>query len=235
MDTGAERWWIAGDESAIPAVATLLEALPAAAAAEVHLEVADADAHILRRALAALGICKPRQPRELQDHLFVAGDAAHSHPPYGGYGVNTGLEDARNLGWKLAASLQGWARPNLLDSYGEERRPVFQSTARDFIEKAIEADRKFLAEFNPQRDKDAFEREWAARKSGARSEVNAFEPNYEGSSIVSGLPGSRCSGTYRIIRASDAAQANLQFSRQCDGILSGQLAELPNRGKIACY
>ena len=43
MDADAERWWIAGDESAIPAVATLLEALPAAAAAEVHLEVADAD------------------------------------------------------------------------------------------------------------------------------------------------------------------------------------------------
>ena len=41
--------------------------------------------------------------------IFIAGDAAHSHPPYGGYGVNTGLEDARNLGWKLAAVLQGWA------------------------------------------------------------------------------------------------------------------------------
>ena len=43
MDTAAERWWIAGDESAIPAVATLLEALPAPVAAEVHIEVADAD------------------------------------------------------------------------------------------------------------------------------------------------------------------------------------------------
>jgi NADPH-dependent ferric siderophore reductase len=43
MDSGAERWWIAGDESAIPAVATLLEALPPSAAAEVHIEVADAD------------------------------------------------------------------------------------------------------------------------------------------------------------------------------------------------
>ena len=43
MDAAAERWWIAGDESAIPAVATLLEALPASAAAEVHIEVADAD------------------------------------------------------------------------------------------------------------------------------------------------------------------------------------------------
>lgn len=51
----------------------------------------------------------------LADHyragrIFIAGDAAHSHPPYGGYGVNSGFEDARNLGWKLAAVLQGWGR-----------------------------------------------------------------------------------------------------------------------------
>ena len=104
-----------------------------------------------------------------------------------------GLEDARNLGWKLAAALQGWAGPGLLDSYDAERRPVFQSTARDFIEKAIAADREFLAAFDPARDKAAFEREWAARSSGARSEVNAFEPNYEGSPIVWGAPGGRCS------------------------------------------
>ena len=44
--------------------------------------------------------------------MLIAGDAAHSHPPYGGYGVNTGLEDAANLGWKLAATLQGWAGKN---------------------------------------------------------------------------------------------------------------------------
>ena len=125
--------------------------------------------------------------------IFIAGDAAHSHPPYGGYGVNTGLEDARNLGWKLAAALQGWAGRGLLDAYDAERRPVFQSTARDLIEKGIEADRKFLAAFNPQRDKRAFESEWQARKSGARSEVNAFEPNYEGSPIVCGAPGRNCS------------------------------------------
>jgi 4-hydroxyisophthalate hydroxylase len=125
--------------------------------------------------------------------IFIAGDAAHSHPPYGGYGVNMGFEDARNLGWKLAAVLQAWAGRDLLESYDEERRPVFQSTARDFIEKAIEADRKFLAAFNPDRDRDAFEHEWRLRKSGARSEVNAFEPNYEGSSIVWGPPAGRCS------------------------------------------
>ncbi len=53
--------------------------------------------------------------------ILIAGDAAHSHPPYGGYGINTGFEDARNLGWKLAATLAGWAGPHLLDSYGAER------------------------------------------------------------------------------------------------------------------
>ena len=55
--------------------------------------------------------------------IFIAGDAAHSHPPYGGYGVNLGLEDARNLGWKLAARLQGWAGANLLASYSAEAAP----------------------------------------------------------------------------------------------------------------
>ncbi|MGE0853476.1 MAG: FAD-dependent monooxygenase [Hyphomicrobiaceae bacterium] len=125
--------------------------------------------------------------------IFIAGDAAHSHPPYDGYGVNLGLDDARNLGWKLAAVLQGWAGPELLASYSRERQPVFRSTARDFIEKANEADRKFLAEFSPERDRAAFEREWQARSSGARSEVNAFEPNYEGSPIVWGPPGGTCS------------------------------------------
>jgi hypothetical protein len=125
--------------------------------------------------------------------VFIAGDAAHSHPPYGGYGINTGLEDVANLGWKLAAALQGWAAQGLLDSYGEERRPVFASTARDFIEKAIESDREFLAAFDPAIDKNAFEAEWLARSSGARSEVSSFEPNYEGSSLVGGPPGSICS------------------------------------------
>lgn len=120
--------------------------------------------------------------------VFIAGDAAHSHPPYGGYGINTGFEDARNLGWKLAAHLKGWGGTQLLDSYSEERQPVFASTARDFIEKAILDDKEFLDRFDPARDRESFERRWAERQSGARSEVNAFEPNYEGSSIVWGPP-----------------------------------------------
>ncbi|WP_332909832.1 FAD-dependent monooxygenase [Streptomyces sp. DHE17-7] len=54
----------------------------------------------------------------------MAGDAAHIHFPAAGQGLNTGLQDAMNLGWKLAAAVQGWARPGLLDSYDAERRPV---------------------------------------------------------------------------------------------------------------
>ncbi|MDM0045928.1 FAD-dependent monooxygenase [Variovorax dokdonensis] len=116
--------------------------------------------------------------------VFVAGDSAHSHPPYGGYGVNSGLEDARNLGWKLAAVLQGWGGERLLDSYDAERRPVFDSTIGDFIAKSIESDDQFLARHDPAVDKDAFEAAWQARAQGAVGEVHAFEPNYEGSPVV---------------------------------------------------
>lgn len=143
--------------------------------------------------------------------VFIAGDAAHSHPPYGGYGVNTGLEDARNLGWKLAAALQGWGSEALLDSYEAERRPVFQSTARDFIEKAIASDRDFLAAFDPEKDRASFEREWAARRSGARDEVASFEPNYEGSPVVSG-PGDGVSSA--VGRHDFAARAGHHLSPQ---------------------
>lgn len=115
--------------------------------------------------------------------VFIAGDAAHSHPPYGGYGINTGLEDARNLGWKLAASLQDWGGDALLDSYDAERRPVFISTARDFIEHFIEEDRAFLEAHKPS-DPD-FEELWNARNLDA-AEVEAYEPNYEGSPIAAG-------------------------------------------------
>ena len=58
------------------------------------------------------------------DRIFLAGDAAHRHPPTGGLGLNTGVQDAANLAWKLAAVINGEARPGLLDTYEAERRPV---------------------------------------------------------------------------------------------------------------
>jgi len=56
--------------------------------------------------------------------VLLAGDAAHVHPPVGGQGLNLGLQDAFNLGWKLAATVAGWAPPDLLATYETERRPV---------------------------------------------------------------------------------------------------------------
>jgi 2-polyprenyl-6-methoxyphenol hydroxylase-like FAD-dependent oxidoreductase len=56
--------------------------------------------------------------------VLLAGDAAHIHPPTGGQGLNLGIQDAFNLGWKLAAEVNGWAPKGLLDSYQTERHPV---------------------------------------------------------------------------------------------------------------
>ncbi|MBO8188912.1 monooxygenase [Streptomyces spirodelae] len=63
--------------------------------------------------------------------VLLAGDAAHIHFPAAGQGLNTGLQDAMNLGWKLAAVVNGWAPQGLLDSYDEERRPVGQSVTEN--------------------------------------------------------------------------------------------------------
>ncbi|MET8974869.1 FAD-dependent monooxygenase [Streptomyces sp. NPDC004539] len=59
-----------------------------------------------------------------EGRVFLAGDAAHVHPPAGGFGANTGIHDAHNLSWKLAAALQGWGTDTLLDTYDAERRPL---------------------------------------------------------------------------------------------------------------
>lgn len=56
--------------------------------------------------------------------IYLAGDAAHAHPPNGGLGMNTGIQDAFDLGWKLAATYHGWGGANLLASYDIERRPA---------------------------------------------------------------------------------------------------------------
>ena len=62
--------------------------------------------------------------RARRGRVFLAGDAAHLNPPFGGHGLNTGVGDSVDLGWKLAAVLTGWGGPGLLDSYELERRPI---------------------------------------------------------------------------------------------------------------
>lgn len=76
------------------------------------------------RALARFTDATRLAERYRAGRVFLAGDAAHVHPPMGGQGLNLGVQDAFNLGWKLAAAVEGWAPDGLLDTYETERRPV---------------------------------------------------------------------------------------------------------------
>jgi hypothetical protein len=127
------------------------------------------------------------------DRMFIAGDACHQHPPYGGFGLNTGLEDAVNLGWKLAANVQGWGGQKFLDSYGQERQPIFKETGEAMIEGGIERDREWLDRYNPDKDLAEFETAWAEYGTTRGSQPQTYEPHYEGSEVVVGPPGGVCS------------------------------------------
>ncbi|MET7502490.1 rifampin monooxygenase [Streptomyces microflavus] len=76
------------------------------------------------RWLSRFGDATRQAERYRAGRVLLAGDAAHIHPPTGGQGLNLGVQDAFNLGWKLAAEVNGWAPEGLLDSYHTERHPV---------------------------------------------------------------------------------------------------------------
>jgi hypothetical protein len=76
------------------------------------------------RWLSRFGDATRQAERYRSGRVFLAGDAAHIHPPTGGQGLNLGVQDSFNLGWKLAAALRGWAPEGLLDTYEGERHPV---------------------------------------------------------------------------------------------------------------
>ncbi|WP_405816059.1 FAD-dependent monooxygenase [Streptomyces sp. NBC_01390] len=76
--------------------------------------------------LARFGDSTRQADRYREGRVLLAGDAAHIHFPYGGLGLNLGLQDAVNLGWKLAGTVRGWAPDDLLDTYQRERFGVAQ-------------------------------------------------------------------------------------------------------------
>ncbi|NEW69956.1 rifampin monooxygenase [Streptomyces rhizosphaericus] len=78
------------------------------------------------RRLSRFGDATRLAERYRVGRVLLAGDAAHIHPPTGGQGLNLGVQDAFNLGWKLAAHIRGWAPETLLDTYHTERHPVAQ-------------------------------------------------------------------------------------------------------------
>ncbi len=84
---------------------------------DLPFEVLSSDEWVASRFLA---------DRYRKGRVFLAGDACHLHPPFGGFGMNMGVADSVDLGWKIAAVIQGWGGPALLDSYEIERRPAHE-------------------------------------------------------------------------------------------------------------
>lgn len=84
---------------------------------DIPLEVLSTDEWVASRLIA---------DKYSKKRVFLVGDACHLHPPFGGYGMNMGIADGVDLGWKLTAVLQGWGGQTLLDSYEQERRPVHE-------------------------------------------------------------------------------------------------------------
>ena len=106
--------------------------------------------------------------RMRQGRVFLAGDAAHLNPPFGGHGLNTGLGDAVDLGWKIAATLDGWAGPGLLDSYEIERRPIQERVIREATANMRVTSPELVAE---NLDDDDAAGESARRAAGERIQV----------------------------------------------------------------
>jgi len=92
-----------------------------------HAGVPDLEVTLLNRSIWRMSKQVAAQFRK--GRVFVVGDAAHRFPPTGGFGLNSGVQDAHNLAWKLAYVLRGLASDKLLESYDVERRPVAQSNA----------------------------------------------------------------------------------------------------------
>jgi hypothetical protein len=87
--------------------------------------------------------------------VFLAGDAAHLNWPAGGFGMNTGVGDAVDIGWKLAAMLHGWGGPKLLDSYTAERKPIAMINVNEAAEMRASFDNQ--TPFSPRIEEDSEE------------------------------------------------------------------------------
>ncbi len=92
--------------------------------ADLPIEIVGTDLWVAHRLVA---------DRYSQGRVFLAGDACHLHPPFGGFGMNMGIGDSVDIGWKLAACLQGWGGDVLLASYEAERRKVHERTIAEAV------------------------------------------------------------------------------------------------------
>ena len=121
--------------------------------------------------------------RTRRGRVFLAGDAAHLNPPFGGHGLNTGLGDAVDLGWKLAAVLDGWGGSELLDSYEIERQPIQERVIGEATANMAVTSRELLAD-NLDDDGDSGER--ARKAADARIQETKW-PEFHSLDLVLGI------------------------------------------------
>ncbi|KAA2213570.1 FAD-dependent monooxygenase [Teichococcus oryzae] len=160
--------------------------------------------------------------RYREGRVFIAGDAAHIHPPTGGQGMNTGIQDAYNLAWKLALVLDGAAPEALLDSYEAERRPV----GEEVVARTRAATENFGRE---------------TRRPHPLEDTQLLV-SYRGGDWVRDMPGEGWEGPVAGDRAPDAAglrQAGLGFPLRLHDILRGTahvlLAYCPDADAAASF
>ncbi len=119
--------------------------------------------------------------RYQESRVFLAGDAAHLNWPAGGFGMNTGVGDAVDIGWKLAAMLQGWGGAHLLDSYTAERKPIAMINVNEAAEMRASFDNQ--TPFSPQIEEDSDEGKQLREKARAaimRTRAKEFQHDSAG-------------------------------------------------------
>ncbi len=170
---GTWFWGMAMRPGNEPSDEELLQIVRTAMRKHFDIEILARDPWTVHKLLAA---------RYAQGDVFLAGDACHLHSPFGGHGMNLGIADAVDLGWKIAAVLEGWADRSLLDTYETERKPVHSQVLETSTENVASLSEHFLA---PAIDADTQEGE-AQRAAAAVAVEKAKAPEFRSLGIVLG-------------------------------------------------
>ncbi|MEL7462944.1 MAG: FAD-dependent monooxygenase [Pseudomonadota bacterium] len=155
---------------------------------------------------------------QIAPHVFIAGDACHTHSPKAGQGMNVSMADAFNLGWKLAAVLRGQAAPALLDTYSEERR----AKARELIEFDRDMARLFSERATSPEAAAQFQRYFQKHGRYTAGVETLYEPSIITSdgahqALATGLKvGMRCHSA-PVIRLADGKPMQLGYCMKADG------------------
>ena len=148
---GCDKWLTVGKLADGDATVEPLPDEEVVRVARAHTGIPNLDVKIINRSIWR--VAKQIAERYSKGRVFLIGDAAHRFPPTGGYGMNTGIQDAHNLAWKLSLVLGGKASPALLDTYDVERRPIGQANAEFSLGNSMRfklMDEAFRARSQPQ-------------------------------------------------------------------------------------